>query len=86
MSSKTLFMFDVCDLTLKITVTSVHFCAKSVGETRYISTRLRSLRARVEIVEEGLLFEDAVMPARYGINSILSLLSRIPWGKLGHDH
>jgi hypothetical protein len=76
----------MCELTLKITVTSAHFCVKSVGETRYISTRLRSLGARVEIVEEGLLFEDAVMPARYGINSILSLLSRIPWGKLGHDH
>ena len=76
----------MCELTLKITVTSAHFCVKSVGETRYISTRLRSLGARVEIVEEGLLFEDAVMHARYGINSILSLLSRISWGKLGHDH
>ena len=76
----------MCELTLKITVTSAHFCVKSCAETRYISTRLRSLGARVEIVEEVLLFEDAVMPAWHGINCILSLLSRIPWGKLGHDH
>ena len=76
----------MCELTLKITVSSLHFCVKRAGKTRYISTRLRSLGARVEMVEEGLLFEDAVMPARHGIDSILSLLRYIPWGKLGHDH
>lgn len=83
-SLKTLFMFDVT-LTLKDNGYSLHLSVKSVGETRYISTRLSSLGARVELIEEGLLFEDAVMVAGYGIHSILSLLSRIPWGKLGHD-
>ena len=76
----------MCELTLKITVSSLHFCVKSAGKTRYISTRLRSLGASVEIREEGLLLEDAFMHGRLCVDSKHSFLGCSSWSELSHNH
>jgi hypothetical protein len=75
----------MCELTVKVKRTSLHFCVRAV-ELRYISTRLRSLGGSVEILEEGLLLENALMHARLCVDSKHSLLGCSSWSELSHNN
>ena len=75
----------MCELTLKVKRTSLHFCVCTV-ELRYISARFGSLGASVEIREEGLLLEDAFMHGRLCVDSKHSFLGCSSWSELSHNH